>query len=145
MRYAICALTVLVCLGATAGIAYLHGYERVLGHEEWRFETRLVRAYANEIPIHAGPLGILALASVLSIRSTRRLRVVLTAAAVVAGFALYETREAERAYILTNPGGLVRSPAWCDTLLGLLWVAAVGVLGGAVYGATRPVRAAPSR
>ena len=133
MRYAICALTVLTCLAATAGVALLHGYERALGHEEWRFDVRLVKAHADEIPIHAGPLGILALASVLGIRSVKSLRWTLAATVVVAACALYETQEAERAYLLTQPGRFVSSPAWCNVLLAALWLGAVGVLGAVFH------------
>ena len=96
-----------------------------------------MKAYAGEIPIHAGPLGVLALAALLGIRSDRAQRVVFVAAVVVSGLALYEIWEAERAYILTTPGQLVSSPAMCDNILLGLWLGSLGVLGGVLYGVRR--------
>jgi hypothetical protein len=128
VRSASCALTVLVCLVATGAIAYLLGHSRALGHEAWRFEPRLARAYSNEVPFHAGPLWVLALACVL-----RPIRLVLATTLTCAGVAVCETHEVVKSYIVTTPGQFVSSPVACDIVVVAMWAVAVGVLGAVVY------------
>jgi hypothetical protein len=45
MRIAAAFVAVLVCAASAGGIAYLHGFERALGHEAWQHRPVLIRAY----------------------------------------------------------------------------------------------------
>jgi hypothetical protein len=131
MRFLICILTLLIMCGTTAAIAYLLGHSRALGHEEWRFEGRLVRAYAGEILLHAGPLALLSIASLLALYQSARLSlVVLIVTAIGSSLLLYATRETVQAYIVASPGASMRMPSDCTAIIAILWLAAFAVLIG---------------
>jgi hypothetical protein len=131
MRFVYTIISLLAALAATAGIAYLIGHSRALGHEEWRFEMRLVRAYSGEVLLHAGPLGLLMIGAIVALYYSARSSLVVLAATIIVGVAaLYATREAVRAYIIAAPGALIRMPAASAIALLLLWLAALFVLLG---------------
>jgi hypothetical protein len=145
MRFAYCIFTLVIALAATAGIAYFLGHSRALGHEAWRFEERLVRAYASEIPLHAGPLWVLALAAIVALfLSARSSLVVLVSTVIVGGLSLYAVRETVRAYIVAAPGSMMRAPSAYLTMIGLLWFVSLCVLVGVLIAYVRRTRG-PSR
>ena len=54
------------CAASAAGVAYLHGFDRALGHEDWRHRPELIKAYSGEVVFRAGPCGVPAAAALLS-------------------------------------------------------------------------------
>ena len=134
MRTAAGVIAVACCLAAMAGIAYLHGFERALGHEEWRHRPALVEAYSSEVVFRAGPCALLAAAAALA--AWFGVRPVATAAAAVLGAALATagTYLTIREYIRTWPGGLMWATVWDRVDLALWAAGATAVLGIAVLG-----------
>jgi len=133
MRFFLCVLSLLVAIATTAGVAFYLGHSRALGHEEWRFEERLIRAYADEIPIHAGPIWMLAIAACVAAFCSRRAVFTAFASTVLAsGLVIFTSRDAVRAYIVAPPGSLMWMPSECVIVLVLLWAASLCILSAMV-------------
>lgn len=129
MRLLICLTSILIALGTTAGVAYLIAHSRALGHEEWRFEERLIAAYADEIAIHSGPMVILAIATCVGAAASRRAALSTLASTLLAsGLVIIATRESVRAYIVAPPGSLIWMPKPCVVIFILLWVSSLCLL-----------------
>jgi hypothetical protein len=129
MRLFLCVLSILVAIASTAGVALYLGHSRALGHEEWRFEARLIRAYANEIPIHAGPIWVLAMSSCVAAFCSPRAAFTAFASTVLAsGLVIFTARDSVRAYIVAPPGSLMHMPSECVVVLWLLWLGSLCVL-----------------
>jgi hypothetical protein len=69
MRTWLGSIAVVCCVAAVGGIAYIHGFERALGHVAWQHRLTLIRAYSDEIAFRGGPCVLLAVAAVLAARS----------------------------------------------------------------------------
>lgn len=124
MRTVAGLIAVVCCAAAVGGIAYLHGFERALGHEDWQYRSALIRAYSDEVIFRAGPCALLAVAAVLA----ARFGVWPGAAAAVAvlGSALSAagTYFTIRQYIVTRPGQFMPTTVWDGVSL-ILWLAAL--------------------
>jgi hypothetical protein len=137
MRTAAVFVAVLCCVAAAGGIAYLHGFERALGHEAWRHRPALIRAYSGEVAFRAGACALLAVAAVLAARFRVRPLGMAVVAVVGSGLSAAGTYVTIRLYVMTPPGGLMRTTDWDGVSL-LLWLAgAVAVAGTATLGVRR--------
>ncbi|MBO0699821.1 MAG: hypothetical protein J2P46_15595 [Zavarzinella sp.] len=124
MRIAAGLIAVACCVAAVGAIAYLHGFQRALGSEDWQYRPELIRVYSGEVVVRAGPCVLLAVVAVLAALSG--VRPVGVAAASVLGSALSAlgTYLTIRQYILTPPGRFMQWTIW-DSVNLILWLAAV--------------------
>lgn len=140
MRAAAGFIAVVCCVAAVGEIAYLHGFERALGHEAWRHQPELIRAYSDEVIFRAGPCLLLAVAAVIAARSGVWPGVAAGAAVLGSALSATGTYLTIRLYIVTWPGQFMPATVW-DLVSLILWLAAViAVLVTAVLARSRSRR-----
>jgi hypothetical protein len=127
-KFTHCLTTLIICLLGALSIACLLGHSRALGHEDWQFEIRLVSAYADELPIQAGPIIMMAIAALFSFRKQRFARLILITTLMITALDVYATVAAVRGYIVANPGSLMQQSSEVKLLLMCLWIASTGIL-----------------
>ncbi|MGL6073870.1 MAG: hypothetical protein ACRC8S_06895 [Fimbriiglobus sp.] len=135
MRTVAALIAVVCCVAAVIGIAYLHGFERGFGREEWRHRPALISAYETEVRFRAGPCVAFALASVaIAVFGRSRALAVATAGAtvVVCAVSVVGTYLTIREYIRAWGGQRMPSSSWDGVTLAF-WAAAVFLVGVVVF------------
>jgi hypothetical protein len=115
-------IALVVCVAAAAGVAHLHGYERGLGHEDWRYRPALIGAYSRDVAFHAGPCVLAGIAAVLAAWRRTWTWLAPAAAVAVAVVSAAATYFNIRQYIVTPPGQFMPTTVWDGVAL-LAWVA----------------------
>jgi hypothetical protein len=111
------------CVASAGGTAYLHGFERALGHEDRQYRPALIQAYSDEVVFRAGPCVVLAVAVPLA--TWFGVLPNLTAATAILGAVLSAagTHLTIQRYVVTPPGQFMPTTVWDGVTL-LTWVAA---------------------